>query len=115
MLKVIRKDKECLDATPACGKEQVAAHMVVLAACNPPLWSVLRLYSHHHLRLYLRRGSVTDLLQCLLSFMYQEPWGPGVCGGGVPGRDQNTADTVLPPPGGTGECEVVKVREFNSS
>ena len=99
MLKVIREDKEL-----------VAAHKV-LAACSGCTRTTTRTTS----AIVFSGVIITDLLQCLLSFMYQEPWGPGVCGGGVPGRDQNTADTVLPPPGGTGECEVVKVREFNSS
>ena len=50
----LRDDKDFFDVTLACDDEQIQAHKVILSACSPFFWGVLRRNPHAHPLLYLK-------------------------------------------------------------
>ena len=65
----LRDDKDFFDITLACDDEQIQAHKVILRACSPFSWNLMRRKPHQHPLLYLKGVKFTDL-QSVLNFMY---------------------------------------------
>ena len=65
----LRDDKDFFDITLACDDEQIQAHKVILRACSPFSWNLMRRKPHQHPLLYPKGVKFTDL-QSVLNFMY---------------------------------------------
>ena len=67
--KELRDHKDFFDVTLAFDDEQVQAHKVILSACSPFFYTILRRNPHQHPLLYMKGVKFSDL-QAVLTFMY---------------------------------------------
>jgi len=69
-LQEMRKDDDLFDITLIIGRRQLHAHRLILSACSPVLWAIVREIKSTHPYIYLK-GVRYDILSSILDFMYQ--------------------------------------------